>query len=99
MKFEQNPSGGNQLLKGEGFFISYNSNPGMGLSRFDGDDNSDETALVKPDDPDNRYRILNGDYREKYEKLFPLGFETCLEFYNKESSHSGSSWSTNQVGM
>ena len=94
MKFKQNPNGTNEILNGENFFISYNSNPGMGFSCFASDNNSDETALVKPDDSDNKSRILNGDYRKEYEKLVPLGFKKCLEFYNKQSITSDSSWST-----
>jgi len=99
MKFEKNPGWSNEILEGDGFYISYNPNPGMGISLFDGDDHSDETALVKEDDTENRYRILNGDYRKEYEKLAPLGFEKCLKFYNKESIDNGSSWSTNNVGV
>ena len=95
MKFEQNLQRTNEILDGENFYISYNRSPGMGISLFASDDNCCETALVKPDDPENEYRILNGDHRKEYEKLVPLGFEACLEFYNKESAHSGSSWSTN----
>ena len=96
MKFE--PTGnGNEVLSGKGFFISYNSNPGEGLSMFQGDGGSDETALVNYNDPDNEYRILNGDFREEYQAIIDQGFEVCLELYNKFNDTHGSSWSTEKA--
>ena len=85
----------NEVMNGKGFYISYNPNPCADISLFNSDNGSDETALVKPDDPDNKYRILNGDYRKEYEELVPQGFEACLNFYNERKSDLGSSWSTN----
>ena len=97
MEFRRNPNGENELLEGDGFFISYNPAPGAGIPMFASDNNSDETALVKPEDPDNEYRILNGDFREGYKKLVPLGFQACLEFYEMAAEKNlGSSWSTSQ---
>lgn len=97
MKFKANPYGTNEVLKGEGFFVSYNPNPGGDFLPFQSDGGSSETALVKPDDSDNKFRILNGDYRKKYEELAPQGFEACLNFYNGESVKNDSSWSTHHV--
>jgi len=96
MKFESTGNG-NEVLIGEGFFISYNSNPGGGFLVFQGDGGSDETALVNNGDPDNEYRILNGDFREEFEAIIDQGFEACLEFYNKREAENGSSWSTEKA--
>lgn len=84
---------GNSILEGEDFYISYNPCPGMGLRMFMGDGGSDETALVIEGE-DKKFLILNGDYREEYEKLFPFGLEKCIEFYEKHKKESQSSWAT-----
>lgn len=97
MKFEKNPHGTNEILEGDGFFISYNPRPWSGFSIFKSDNNSDETALVKEDDPDNKYRILNGDFRKEYKRLAPLGFKACLDFYNEIKTKHDSSWSTHHL--
>jgi|TARA_Y100000310_G_scaffold20001_2_gene19515 hypothetical protein len=83
--------GGNHLLYGEGeeFAISYNSNPGSGLSLFDGDGGSDETALCKG----GKYYILNGDYRDEYEAIIDQGFDACFQFY-QDHLDKRSYWST-----
>jgi len=46
--------GGNYILEGDGFYISYNPNP-LGP----------ETALVK----DGKFLILDGDYEERVESF------------------------------
>ena len=66
------PGSENFLLRGEGFYISYNANPGipfMGSVALGSDDGGPETALCH----DGDFFILNGDYRETYEKLAPVG--------------------------
>lgn len=88
IKWEITPMG-NYILNGKGFFISYNSNPGGGISMFDGDYGSDETAIVT----DKGYSILNGDFREEYEKLVPEGLDACIDFYKKHEEDK-SSWSS-----
>jgi len=96
--FKKNPQGNNEVLDGEDFYVSYNSNPGADFLLFNGDNGSDETALIKPDDRGNKYRILNGDFRKGYEKLVPLGFQACLEFYEMMVERNfDSSWSTHQA--
>ena len=72
---------GNLFLKGDGFYISYNDDaPGA----------SDvETALCKND----KYFILNGDFREDYEKLISEGFDACKAFYDKHNNVQ-SNWSS-----
>ena len=107
MKFQKNEHSRNYVLDGDGFFISYNPNPGvaifskslsgMEISFFTGDNNSDETALVK-EDSDIKYRVLNGDFRAEYEKLVSQGFEVCLAFYNKMKSEHNSSWTSQTEG-
>lgn len=70
MKFKKNKHGGNYVLDGDGFFISYNPNPGAGISSFAADNGGDETALCAgKKDSDIEYRILNGDFRAEYEEL------------------------------
>ena len=82
---------GNIVLRGKGFFISFRN--GMlpvpaGLAFFASDDGKHETALVK----DGQFFILNGDYRQDYEKLIDSGWTSCKEFFDKHSNHK-SSWS------
>ena len=96
MKFESTGNG-NEILEGDGFYISYNSNPGEGLSMFQGDGGSDETALVNPDNPDNEYRILNGDFRAEFEAIIEQGIVACLKLYNEQKVENGSSWSTEKA--
>jgi hypothetical protein len=72
------------------FSVSFNPQPSPNLEMFQSDDGGPETALIK----DNRYFILNGDFRESYEKLIPLGFERCKEFYDQQAAHANSSWTT-----
>ena len=96
MKFKPT-AWGNELLESDGFYISYNSDPGMGFSFLQGDNKSDETALVKEDDTDNQFRILNGDFREEFEAIIECGFEECLALYNKLSGDHDSSWSIHQT--
>lgn len=81
--------GGNSILEGKNFYISYNSNPGMGLWLFASDNHSDETALCK----DNEFYILNGDFKKEYEKLINKGFAACKRFYEQKKEEFGSSWS------
>ena len=81
-------NGNKEVLNGEGFYISYNSNPGCGVSMFASDAGS-ETALCK----DGDYFILNGDYRKEYEKLAPQGWDSCMEFYKEKAPEHSSSWS------
>jgi len=91
MKFKKNIKRKNEILDLGSFYISYNKNLHPGCAFFQGDTNGEETALVR----NSMYRILNGDYREQYEKIAPFGFHVCLKFYNKKRRHFGSSWTTN----
>lgn len=102
MKFELNEHANlfgrkNYILKGgnpeteEFFYLSYNPDPGSGFEMFQGDNGSSETALYTR--VDDKFRILNGDFREEYEAAFPSGVDACLEVYNKHKAEKRSSWS------
>jgi len=93
MEFERNPNGSNELLNGEGFYISYNPAPCAGLSCFESDTGGSETALVIPNDPETEFRILNGDFRKDYKSLAPDGVAGCLAFYERMKPTHDSSWS------
>lgn len=87
----------NQILQGEGFYVSYNPNTGMahaGLSdlvnMLGGDvTDGEETALYDG----TVWRILSGDFRKEYEKAFAKGLDGCLEVY-KKNIESRCNWST-----
>lgn len=81
--------GSNDLLRGDGFYISYCPAPGAVMALFDSDDGGPETALCH----DGCHFILNGDFREAYERLVPLGLEACKQFYEQQSAHAESRWS------
>lgn len=92
----------NEVLRGEGFFISFLPSSGREVFSdfgpfghfFSGDnDGGSETAIVVPNGENNRYYILNGDFREAYESLVPKGKEACIAFYNQHPENH-SSWST-----
>ena len=94
----------NSTIQGKGFYISYNANvrsTSMGIAMdnilhaFIGKDESytgEETALVKKG-KDEKFYILNGDFRKEYEKLLSKGFKVCYEFYLKNKEEKGSIFS------
>lgn len=80
----------NEVLDCGGFYVSYNPNPGGALgSSLGSDDGGPETALCK----NGNFRILNGDFRDDYERLAADGFDACLSFYEANRDEHGSSWS------
>ena len=87
-----NPFTKNYILRGDGFFISFNPDPSASMlgSIFGSDDGGPETALCY----EGEYYILNGDYRDAYERLLPQGYDACKRFYDQQSAHADSSWST-----
>jgi len=89
-KWETKKGALNQILLGDGFYVSYNGHAQEGVlyGLFAGDRN-EETALVK----DGKYFILNGDWRKHYERLFPDGWDTCFSFFKKRNKRYVSSWS------
>lgn len=78
----------NELLNGNGFFISYNPNPCSEIEAWHSDNKSAETALVYK----GRYYILNGDFRKQYLEVYEQGIEKCLEIFKQNEAHK-SSWS------
>jgi hypothetical protein len=75
----------NEVMRFEGFNISYNPEPCIGMGVMAG--TSDETAIVVNPSGDTKFYILNGDFREDYKKLGPLGLKACLEFFAKNRAH------------
>ena len=86
MKPEWRKNRGNEVLNGDGFYISFNPKPVLWP------DNGAETALVLPP-PTWKCLILNGDYRKEYGALVEQGYEACLAFYESKKSTARSSWS------
>lgn len=92
--FTKNPNGTNDLLEGDGFFLSYNRRPGEGIGLFSGDAGSDETALcVLSPDGGRKYLILNGDHRVEYAAAVPQGLAACIAVFESRRSTQRSSWS------
>ena len=91
--------GGNYVLKDDGIRISYQpwkENPNHNfiepiMTMMTGDNTqSEETALRTG----GVWRILKGDWRKEYEKLFP-DVEKCIAFYKKMKPKYGfDKWST-----
>jgi len=79
---------GNEILQGDGFHVSFNANPGSGISLFQSDAGSAETALCAG----GEFFILNGDFRKEYEAIVDQGLTACLDFF-KSKSELKSSWS------
>src|SRR3990167_10573207 len=80
--------GGNYYLKKEGFGISYNADPSPMVGLFAADGRGGETALCV----NEKYYILNGDWRTDYEKLAQKGLKACMEFFRAHEADK-SSWS------
>lgn len=59
----------NEVIRGEGYYVSYNPGPWLG--------ESDETALVK----DDKFYILNGDWRKEYKEVNGKGFDKAYEIF------------------
>lgn len=97
----------NYVLKGRGFYISYNpdtnvAGKGLGMllnmlgNAFEEtleDDGRAETALVVTEGRNKGFYILNGDFRKQYEKIYSKGFKECHKFYLSKVKHR-SNWST-----
>lgn len=78
----------NEVLDGDGFFVSFNANTASMGAFFASDSGEPETALVKA----GKYLILNGDFRADYERLVPEGYDACVAFF-KANETNKSSWS------
>jgi hypothetical protein len=80
---------GNSILEGDGFHISYNPSTLMDIPVFAGDGSGEETALCV----DDKFYILNGDFRKEYEKAFEKGLAACVKVFQKHEHEYKSSWS------
>lgn len=97
MTFQKNDptpvnNSGNEVLDGDGFYISYQPDTAAGPfgAFFSGNGETlDETALVK----DGKFFILNGDWREQYAELVPNGWDACKSFFDKHADEHKSVWS------
>ena len=103
MQYEWQINEHNEVLVGEGFFISYNPDAGNDVegqilaviaTLMSGEVYShggEETALVI--EPDT-YLILNGDFREAYEAAFP-SLEACTKVFEDNIEHK-SQWTSGE---
>ena len=81
-------------------YVSYNPNTGSDhlgslLDSFIGE-SGEETALVDRTNPEHEHRILQGDWRNDYEKLAVKGFEDCVDFFLEKRREHGGLWSTHK---
>lgn len=89
----------NEVLDGDGFYISYNPSArndifGVFASLIgEEDESTEETALL---DRSGVWYILKGDFRKEYLKAAPKGLEACLKVYNKHKATKRSGWSTDK---
>ncbi len=90
-KFEKNLYGTNYVLVGKDCYISYNESPGGGISSWESDEGSSETALVNKKGKEV-FKILNGDFRKEYLKVIGKGYSACLKVYTKYKKEHDSSW-------
>jgi hypothetical protein len=74
-------SSGNEVLEGDGFYLSYNPATDVGP----------ETALVCWEK--SAFFLLLGDYRQAYAELAPQGWEACLAFFRAQPEGQRSPWS------
>jgi hypothetical protein len=72
--WQKSAANSNFILRGEGFFISFNPMPVKGSGQ--------ETALVDARNlPDRPFYVLRGDHRAAFEALVDAGFDACLDYY------------------
>ena len=94
--FAANPHGTNELLNGDGFYVSFNAKPCADMAFLQSDGGAAETALaVENGLPDGRqaWFVLNGDFRAEYVEAFPRGLAACVAVYESHRAVSRSSWS------
>lgn len=89
----------NSILYGDDkhtWWISYNpsSRNTFGAAEFfyADSDTDEETALVK----NNKFYILNGDWRKEYEAIIDKGFSACKRFFFAHLEHK-SGWSNHDL--
>lgn len=84
----------NEVVHGDGFYISYNPFTGGSIlgSFFDSDDGQAETALCITNGASIRFLILNGDFRSEYRERIE-SLDDCIAFFESQKDEHGSSWS------
>jgi hypothetical protein len=86
-----------EMLEMDGFWISFNRNPGGGVRMFRSDTDNGETALCRTEaDGDTKFYILNGDFRKEYSELADKGFQACKDFFDSKEEHR-SSWTSGEI--
>lgn len=96
--FDRRPIGcRNEIMKFEGFNISYNPNPCEGMGSFEGE--SEETAIVVNPTGDTKFYILNGDFRKEYKELAINGINACLAFFVKNQKQHGCKWGETNITL
>lgn len=93
----------NQVIRGKGFFISYNKATGKdpiseaiaGFAQILGLDarNGEPETAFKEDN--GEWKILKGDFRKEYEAAFP-SITKCRAVYEKNKAKHRSNWSTDE---
>lgn len=81
-------------------YISYNPNTSSDYlgAMLDGliGEGGEETALVDSTDENHKFRILRGNWCDDYERLIPMGFEACVDFFYTKKNQYGGQWSTHE---
>lgn len=78
-EWQKSASSSNIILKGDGFYISFNPTPVKIQHQ--------ETALIDTRIRTNRpIYVLQGDHRAAYEELIEKGFEDCYNYYLSQQS-------------
>lgn len=93
-------NGPNSVLSADDYYISYNMatgadhNPFTALGNILGEDLEDgeETALVIRGEP-TIFKILSGNFRNEYEKLYP-DLKASIKFFDSKKKQHGNNWST-----
>lgn len=84
----------NEILTGDGFYISYNPKPCFDSNFIKSDGGQAETALCIRRSGKNHWLILNGDFRREYEAAFLIGLGACLSVWTKYKETHASTWSS-----
>lgn len=76
-EWQKSASSSNIILKGDGFYISFNPTP-VKIEH-------QETALIDTRIRTNRpIYVLPGDHRAAFEALIEKGFEECYSYYESQ---------------
>lgn len=93
LTWEKHPIGTNVTLNGPDFFISFLSKDAKRLTPlFENEEVRDETALWI----EEKFYILNGDWRKEYEQAFLGGKVACKKLYDEKKKEHRSFWSEDE---